>query len=350
MAVRVARVANKLKKKRAASTIGKAQSSSTPIFERIAISSGSPAPLMRQVLDIDNDEDESYLNMGQDKESHHVRAQDKSKSKRKEKEKESTDPKNTSKKSQISIGLASNLEKCKSLGGFVLQDVNAQETALLEGKDQMIIFSPPNLPDLGDNKYIPDWKVSMSSSILNSRVNEESYELYKACLLFGDQTVLAGVSHPRLEKYYAHSVIQTMREWITMGKHEFLLSTEYKDLIHQTRLEYARDFIKYPVFEIVVEDKIAMEGQEYFTKCRDQLLKLGRIVEDFNLDLFDPSKIANLKDYHLVVDPPLDDDEFKSLLPTNEGSLDEAIGTYEGSAGTSFFPSRLPSLEIFLSN
>ncbi|KAI3465891.1 hypothetical protein Pfo_022554 [Paulownia fortunei] len=79
------------------------------------------------------------------------------------------------------------------------------------------------------------------------------------------------------------------------------------------------------------------QDKEYFNKCREQLIKLGGIIEGFELDLLDPIKTTDLEDYPLVDDPSLDDAEFKSLLPIDNYPLDEATRMREGSVGPSHF-------------
>ncbi|KAI3463803.1 hypothetical protein Pfo_020466 [Paulownia fortunei] len=125
------------------------------------------------------------------------------------------------------------------------------------------------------------------------------------------KTVSRGATFPQLEKYDAHGLMQDFVELekkgnkmlsacnahiaeldeklislqkyvkkariegMELGKNELLLSDEYKELVQQTCIEEACDFIKSVVFKAAVDDKAATEGLEYCNKCRDQLVKLG---------------------------------------------------------------------------
>ncbi|KAK4434753.1 hypothetical protein Salat_0638200 [Sesamum alatum] len=62
---------------------------------------------------------------------------------------------------------------------------------------------------VGD-KLDPDWAISARSSVLRSLVGQDSWELYKACLLECDQVLLAQTAHTRVEEHIAYVLTQVM--------------------------------------------------------------------------------------------------------------------------------------------
>ncbi|KAK4437033.1 hypothetical protein Salat_0037200 [Sesamum alatum] len=64
--------------------------------------------------------------------------------------------------------------------------------------------------EMEGEKLDPGWAISARSSMLRSLVGQDSWELYKACLLERDQVLLAQTSHTRVEEHIAHVLTQAM--------------------------------------------------------------------------------------------------------------------------------------------
>ncbi|KAK4424601.1 hypothetical protein Salat_1653700 [Sesamum alatum] len=66
------------------------------------------------------------------------------------------------------------------------------------------------IAEMEGDKLDPGWTISARSSVLRSLVGQDSWELYKACLLERDQVLLAQTSHIRVEEHIAHVLTQAM--------------------------------------------------------------------------------------------------------------------------------------------
>ncbi|KAK4430809.1 hypothetical protein Salat_0842600 [Sesamum alatum] len=63
--------------------------------------------------------------------------------------------------------------------------------------------------EMEGEKLIPDWAISTRSSVLRSLVGQDSWELYKACLLERDQVLFAQTAYTCVEEHIAHGVIES---------------------------------------------------------------------------------------------------------------------------------------------
>ncbi|KAK4437424.1 hypothetical protein Salat_0076300 [Sesamum alatum] len=59
-------------------------------------------------------------------------------------------------------------------------------------------------------KLLPDWAISNQSSMLKTYVGQDSWELYKSCVLRRDQALLAAYAHTRVKEHHAHALTQAL--------------------------------------------------------------------------------------------------------------------------------------------
>ncbi|KAK4412433.1 hypothetical protein Salat_2890400, partial [Sesamum alatum] len=103
-------------------------------------------------------------------------------------------------------------------------------------------------------------------------------------------------------------------EGITEGRETFLQLDEYKRSISSARLQGARDFLKSPVFKMVVNLQSAQFLNDGFDKCTAQVVHLQGFIEGFDQTRLDSSLDAELQPYPSKVAPELaGEDEFVSL-------------------------------------
>ncbi|KAL2230671.1 UNVERIFIED_CONTAM: hypothetical protein Sindi_1661500 [Sesamum indicum] len=62
--------------------------------------------------------------------------------------------------------------------------------------------------ELEGNMWVPDWKISPSSTVFKTLSGQDSWELYDASCLPRDQAALLQTTFTRLEEHCAHSLIQ----------------------------------------------------------------------------------------------------------------------------------------------
>ncbi|KAK4417158.1 hypothetical protein Salat_2541400 [Sesamum alatum] len=214
-------------------------------------------------------------------------------------------------------------------------------------------------------KLIPDWAISARSSVLRSLVGQDSWELYKACLLERDQVLLDQTAHTRVEEHIAHVLTQKLtrrtetclmlrlleaenanlkaqlhhakeaveeattsafehgridgevagcaRE-VAEGREVFIYSDEYKKMIATHRLAGVRDFLKTPTFKLVVDIQSARFLNEGFDKCVSQVDHLKGFVDGFDRARLNPSLDATLQPYpEEATSSTLVADEFEAL-------------------------------------
>ncbi|KAK4426896.1 hypothetical protein Salat_1458400 [Sesamum alatum] len=102
-------------------------------------------------------------------------------------------------------------------------------------------------------------------------------------------------------------------ERLAEGCNAYLASDEHKELIKQTRLQGARDFLKAPAVNVAVGIK-ATEFLNHFERCKSLVLKLKGFTEIFDLSWLDRSLDGNLAAFPEEEVPPPVDDEFESLI------------------------------------
>ncbi|KAK4428258.1 hypothetical protein Salat_1125400 [Sesamum alatum] len=230
--------------------------------------------------------------------------------------------------------------------------------------------------EMEGDKLDPGWAISARSSVLRSLVGQDSWELYKACLLERDQAMAFShdlslkcsmFRHQRriveskvleaqqekaalddkgaleariasLESSLQHATEATKKsvaEALEQGKNEgfsagrvagrteglieghdvFLQSDEYKKLVSEHRLQGAKDFLKPPAFKMAVEIQTACFLNEGFDKCISQVEHLKGFATEFNRSLLDPSLDAKLQPYVEDADPEVEEeDEFEPLI------------------------------------
>ncbi|KAK4417211.1 hypothetical protein Salat_2546700 [Sesamum alatum] len=64
--------------------------------------------------------------------------------------------------------------------------------------------------EMEGEKLVPGWAISTQSSVLKTHVGQDSWELYKACLLPRDQATLVPTAHTQIEEHHAHVLTQAM--------------------------------------------------------------------------------------------------------------------------------------------
>lgn len=62
----------------------------------------------------------------------------------------------------------------------------------------------------GNEESSPNSRYSSPSSVMNTRFGEDSFQLYKACLLPTDETTLASTEHCKLEEIAAHDLMRVI--------------------------------------------------------------------------------------------------------------------------------------------
>ncbi|KAL2237752.1 UNVERIFIED_CONTAM: hypothetical protein Sindi_0966900 [Sesamum indicum] len=62
--------------------------------------------------------------------------------------------------------------------------------------------------EISGEKWIPDWKISKNSSVLQTFAGQDSWEVYKAACLERDQVILAQTSLTSLEEHFVHNMTQ----------------------------------------------------------------------------------------------------------------------------------------------
>lgn len=62
----------------------------------------------------------------------------------------------------------------------------------------------------GNEESSPNSSYSSPSSVMNTRFGEDSFQLYKSCLLPTDETALASTEHCKLEEIAAHDLMRVI--------------------------------------------------------------------------------------------------------------------------------------------
>ncbi|KAK4426993.1 hypothetical protein Salat_1468100 [Sesamum alatum] len=68
--------------------------------------------------------------------------------------------------------------------------------------------SSNKVAEMEGEKLDPKWAISACSSVLRTHVDQDSFELYKACCLDRDQVLLAQTAHTWVEEHLAHVLMQ----------------------------------------------------------------------------------------------------------------------------------------------
>ncbi|KAK4421977.1 hypothetical protein Salat_2148400 [Sesamum alatum] len=209
----------------------------------------------------------------------------------------------------------------------------------------------------GEN-LVQDWAISVQSFVLKTYVDQDSWELYKACLFPRDQATLVPTAHTQIEEYHAHVLTQAMafghhlslrcsylrKEKITSDEklskaqkqleesnklrtvaeeRVKQLEAQLEDLTLQSRIEVdtartvALEAGKKEGFSVsclAVEIKATKFLDQGFERCKSQVLKLKGFTEGFDLSWLDPTLDGNLAAFPEEEVPPPVDEEFKSLI------------------------------------
>ncbi|KAL2226665.1 UNVERIFIED_CONTAM: hypothetical protein Sindi_2025200 [Sesamum indicum] len=64
--------------------------------------------------------------------------------------------------------------------------------------------------EMSGEKWVPDWKISKNSSVLQTLAGQDSWEIYRAACLERDQIILTQTSHTYIEEHFAHNITQAM--------------------------------------------------------------------------------------------------------------------------------------------
>ncbi|KAK4412602.1 hypothetical protein Salat_2907300 [Sesamum alatum] len=91
----------------------------------------------------------------------------------------------------------------------------------------------------------------LRTSVLKTLVGQDSWELYRSCLLPRDQAVLAPTAHAHVKEHHAHAF--TREEGFIASREADLFSVEHQKFISDTRLPEARDFLKSLAFKVAIE-------------------------------------------------------------------------------------------------
>ncbi|KAK4415718.1 hypothetical protein Salat_2679200 [Sesamum alatum] len=103
-------------------------------------------------------------------------------------------------------------------------------------------------------------------------------------------------------------------ECLIAGCGAYLSSMEHQMFILDTRLQGARGFLKFPAFKVAIEVKAVDYLDEGFERCQPQVQKLKGFTEGFDLSWLDPTLDRNLAAFPEEEAPPIEIDEFQSLV------------------------------------
>ena len=91
---------------------------------------------------------------------------------------------------------------------------------------------------------------------------------------------------------------------INEGREGYISLDKNQNLLVASRLQAARDFLKAPVFLVVVEIKATNFINDGFEKCKAQVATLRGFGDGFDQSRLDPSLVGNLQPYPEEKAPP----------------------------------------------
>ncbi|KAL2253431.1 UNVERIFIED_CONTAM: hypothetical protein Sindi_0137800 [Sesamum indicum] len=214
--------------------------------------------------------------------------------------------------------------------------------------------------ELEGDKWVPDWKISPSSTVFKTHSGQDSWELGLSLKCSGfRQNQLAAERRSRdlriqlfeiatreresdkqrssmearikeLENQMVSEVARAHEEGekvgfdaghatrkiagVIEGREVFLRSEEFSNRVRETRLQAARDFLKAPTFESALEIKAAEFLMRGFDRCKAQVSTLNGFASGFDTTRLDPGLDGDLQPFPEEEAPPVADDEFAILL------------------------------------
>ncbi|KAK6121198.1 hypothetical protein DH2020_045060 [Rehmannia glutinosa] len=164
-----------------------------------------------------------------------------------------------------------------------LHEIALRQKTLNEAREQTRIETSQPQREFSGTRVIPSWNISPESSIMKTRMGEDSLELYQVCILPHNQFALGSMPETRLEDIAAHDLMRAANivHNLTLRGHHWRVHFMEAEA-RATRLEKEKTVIeanvrsKYETLLKSIESKLF----EFETRARDSETSLKLAQEE----------------------------------------------------------------------